>query len=531
LTTHDLEPGRRAGVQAPLFSLASSESWGIGEIGDLVTLFDWLSTAGQRLLQLLPVHELAPGEVSPYSALSAMAIDPQYVTLGELEDFHDIGGEEALEAPLRDDLAAVRASPRVDYSAVRALKEVALRRSFAHFEEQHWRIGTARADALRAYIADEGWWLNDYALFRALRAELGERPWPEWPSPLRDRLPLALNTALVRLARDVLFRQYVQWVVGTEWRAMREGAVDVALFGDLPFMVSPDSADVWTRQDEFRMDTSIGAPPDAFSDTGQDWRLPACRWSAVAAGGFSWLRDRGRRAAALYDGYRVDHVVGFYRTYYRAAGRNEGAFTPTDEREQVALGERVLAVLSRPGVTLIAEDLGVVPDFVKNSLAGLGIPGYKVLRWERARQIEGQPFHDPRAYPAASVATTGTHDTEPIVVWWHTAPHAERAAALAIPAVAERLSPNERTSAAADDNLSAHTREALLWALYASGSDTLILPIQDLFGWAGRVNRPGTIDDGNWTWRMPWRVDRLLAEPEARTRAAALRAWRDESGR
>ena len=129
------------------------------------------------------------------------------------------------------------------------------------------------------------------------------------------------------------------------------------------------------------------------------------------------------------------------------------------------------------------------------------------------------------------MATTGTHDTEPIVVWWHTAPHAERAAALAIPAVAERLSPNERTSAAADDNLSAHTREALLWALYASGSDTLILPIQDLFGWAGRVNRPGTIDDGNWTWRMPWRVDRLLAEPEARTRAAALRAWRDESGR
>lgn len=531
MTTHDRPPGRRAGVQVPLFSLASSGSWGIGEIGDLAALFDWLGTAGQRLLHLLPVNELAPGEVSPYRALSAMAIDPQYVTLGTLEDFHAIGGEEALETPLREALATVRASARVDYSAVRALKEVALRRSFAHFEAQHWKIGTARADALRAYIANEGWWLDDYALFRALRAELGERPWTEWPSPLRDRLPLALNAAREQLARDVLFRQYVQWVVGTEWRAMREGQADVALFGDLPFMVSPDSADAWARQSEFRMDTSIGAPPDAFSDTGQDWMMPAYRWSAVAAGGFSWLRDRGRRAAALYDGYRVDHVVGFYRTYYRTAGRDEGAFTPTDEREQVALGERVLAVLSQSGVTLIAEDLGLVPDFVRDSLARLGVPGYKVLRWERVWHIEGQPFHDPRAYPAASVATTGTHDTEPIVVWWHMAPLAERKAALAIPAVAERLSPNERTSAAADDNLSVRTREALLWALYASGSDTLILPIQDLFGWADRVNRPGTVDDGNWTWRMPWRVDRLQAEPEARNQAAALRVWCDESGR
>ena len=164
----------------------------------------------------------------------------------------------------------------------------------------------------------------------------------------------------------------------------------VALFGDLPFMVSGDSADVWARQDEFRLDASVGVPPDAFSETGQDWGLPVYRWDVLAERDFDWLRDRARRNADLYDGYRVDHLVGFYRTYFRPHRRRRAAVhaAPTKPRSTM-LGERVLAVFREPGAEIIAEDLGVVPDFVRESLARLGVPGYKVFRWERQWKRRG----------------------------------------------------------------------------------------------------------------------------------------------
>ena len=135
----------------------------------------------------------------------------------------------------------------------------------------------------------------------------------------------------------------------TQWRQAREQAHGVALFGDLPFMVDGDSADVWARQDQFRLDVSLGAPPDAFSATGQDWGMPVYRWDVIARDDFRWLRERARRSADLFDGYRVDHLVGFYRTYGRPRDGGEPFFTPADEPEQVALGERVLAVFREAG--------------------------------------------------------------------------------------------------------------------------------------------------------------------------------------
>jgi 4-alpha-glucanotransferase len=142
----------------------------------------------------------------------------------------------------------------------------------------------------------------------------------------------------------------------------------VALFGDLPFMVSGDSADVWARQDEFRLDASVGVPPDAFSETGQDWGLPVYRWDVLAARDYDWLRNRARRNADIYDGYRVDHLVGFYRTYFRPHGGGEPEFVPSEQAEQVKQGEAVLAVFREPGTEIVAEDLGLVPDFVRESL-------------------------------------------------------------------------------------------------------------------------------------------------------------------
>jgi 4-alpha-glucanotransferase len=519
---------RRAGILVPLFSIPSSRSWGVGEIGDIGSMARWLERGGQRVLQLLPINEMPPGEFSPYAALSAMAIDPQFITMEEVEDFAAVGGEASLEPAHRRRLDAARAARSIDYAAVRELKHAALVSAFAHFRDAELAGGTRRAQRFRQYVESQSWWLDDYALFRALHARYDERPWMDWPEPIRSRRPEALASARLDLADDILFRAYIQWLAGEQWARARAAAGDVALFGDLPFMVNGDSADVWARQDEFRLDASAGVPPDAFSETGQDWGLPVYRWDVLAARDFDWLRIRARRNADLFDGYRVDHLVGFYRTYFRLRSTNEAAFVPDTEADQLALGERVLEVFREPGTEIIAEDLGVVPEFVRESLARLAVPGYRVFRWERRWHEPAQPFKDPHDYPPLSVATSGTHDTEPMMLWWENAEPDEREAVLDIPAIKRCLDATERAKALAGETLSASLREALTEVLFASASDLLILPIQDVFGWRDRINQPATVNKLNWTWRLPWPSDRLLEEPEAVTVADQLRGWTEK---
>jgi 4-alpha-glucanotransferase len=516
---------RRAGTLVPLFSMPSTRSWGIGEIGDLERMTAWLSGAGQRLLQLLPITETSPDDPSPYGALSAMAIDPQYISLADMEDFAAIGGEERLDDHRRAALDRVRSIAAIDYRAVRELKQVTLRRAFDHFLRTEWASDSVRATALRAFATENAWWLDDYALFRALHARYDERAWTEWPEQFRNRVPHAIESERRVLENEILFRSYVQWIGGEQWNTARRRSNGVALFGDLPFMVNGDSADVWSRQDEFDQDGSVGVPPDAFSATGQDWGLPAYRWDVLRERDFDWLRVRARRMAQLFDGYRVDHLVGFYRTFVRPRGSDRGIFTPADERSQIALGETVLSILRSTGVEIVAEDLGTVPDFVRKSLARTQIPGYKVFRWERHWHTPGQPFREPLEYPAAAVATSGTHDTEPMTVWWAQAPLEERRAVLETRSIQNRLSESERTKALVSPSLSAAVRNALIEVLFASGASLLVLPIQDVFGWSDRINQPATVGDQNWTWRLPWPTDRMSNEPEAIAVAEQLRTW------
>ena len=351
--------------------------------------------------------------------------------------------------------------------------------------------------AFRAYIRDQAWWLDEYVIFRALHAREDERPWLDWPAALRERQPIALAQARIDFTDDILCRQSVQWVANEQWDAARKTSGSVALFGDLPFMVSVDSADVWARQDEFRLDASGGAPPDAFSETGQDWGLPVYRWDVLADRDFGWIRQRAGRYAELFDGDRVDHLVGFYRTYSGPHDGSAAQFTPSDEAAQTRLGERVLQVLREPGAEIIAEDLGMAPDFVRESLARLSVPGCKVLRWERHYHAEGQPFRDPVDHPSVAVATSGTHDTEPMAAWWEEASIGEKAAVLAMPLVRARLTEEACARELAAPGLSGELRDALIEALYASGAGLLILPIQDVFGWNDRINEPGTVNAAN----------------------------------
>ena len=493
---------RQSGLGVPLFSLASRHSWGIGEFTDLAMFSRWAAEAGQSILQILPINEMPPGERSPYSAMTAMALDPIYISLPGLADFAGLGGELALDNADATVLAAVRAAPRIRYGQVRQLKQRWLRRAYDRFLRLEVARGTPRALRFDAFVHGEASWLDEYAVFRSLHALHDDLPWQNWPEPLARADEAAVSQAKTALHSEITYRKYLQWVAAEQWAEAKRLAWPTRIFGDLPFMISVDSPDVWARQPEFRFDATIGVPPDAFSETGQDWGLPPWRWDVMAANDFAWMRARARRQAAIYDGFRIDHLVGLYRTYIRPTDKTVPAFfEPADEPGQIALGETLVGVLAsgQPRPTLIAEDLGVIPPFVRESMARLDLPGLKVLRWERHWDQPDQPLIDPREYPERSVATTGTHDIEPL--------------------------------AATPEGETEEQRAEVLRALLSAGSCLTLIPLQDVFGWAERINTPAVVDEINWTWRLPWPVDTWLDREDTVARADALKAWTRDADR
>jgi 4-alpha-glucanotransferase len=493
---------RQSGIIVPLFSLTSRDGWGIGEFGDLPIFARWLSEAGQSIIQILPIQEMPPIESSPYSAMTAMAIDPIYITMLNVPDFAGLGGELALDGPEQAEVARLRQTPRIQYGSIRRLKDKWLRRSFDRFLKLEIARGSPRAARFDGFVTAQSWWLREYALFRSLHARHDELPWTQWPEPLAraDEHALAEITETVR--GELVYRCYLQWIAAEQWAEAKRRSWPVRVFGDLPFMISADSPDVWARQHEFRFDATIGVPPDAFSDTGQDWGLPPWRADVMARNDFAWMRARARRYADLFDGFRIDHLVGLYRMYVRPIDKSVAAFfDPAAEHNQIVLGETLVRILrsgeTRPDV--IAEDLGSIPPFVRESMARLELPGLKVLRWERHWDRDDKPPIDPREFPELSVATTGTHDIEPL--------------------------------ASIPDGDTEEKRSAMLRSLLSAGSALTLIPLQDVFGWADRINTPALVDDINWTWRLPSPVDTWLDREDTVARADQLKAWTREADR
>ena len=517
---------RRAGVSVPLFSCRSTKSWGIGELPDIVPFSRWLRQSGFAELMVLPLGTMPDSETSPYAATSTLAIDPIYVALDDVFDFTRAGGIDALSEGARKALAVARESPTIRHVDVRRAKHEALAIAFNRFLSDEWEQLTPRAAVLAAYVARERWWLDDYALFQSLSRSMPGRSWRHWPEPLMSRDARALDEARRQLARDVLEQQYWQWIAQTQWQNARSHArvLGLRVLGDLPFVARDDSPEIWSRADEFQKGVSAGVPPDAFTAEGQDWGLPTYDWEVIARSDYAWIRKRAERAAVLFDGVRVDHVIGLFRTYGRRPDRS-AFFTPSDEGAQRAQGEAIVSILASSGLDLIAEDLGVIPDFVRESLAELGVPGCRVIRWERHWHTDGLPYRDPAQYPAVSAAMTGTHDTEPVATWWDAlaAPDRELFSKLPVIAVSGAAGPRAPWS----DRL----RDAVLELAFRAGSDRLFVPVQDLFGWRDRINTPGTVTPHNWTWCLPWPVDRIERSDEAQERATFLHRLAEASSR
>ena len=475
---------RIAGVMVPLFSIRTRADAGIGDIASLHAMADLAAAMGHRGILLLPLDETGPGEASPYSALSLFAIDPIYIGL---DGIAGVAPEAA--ARVRRALEHVALS---DHAAIRGARLELLEAAFRHFAAH----GDERA-AVDAFAARNREWLDDYALFRALKDRFNFAAWEQWPEEgLRRREPSALDRARSELAEPIAKYVYWQFLAHRQWAELRAHARarGVLLGGDLAFSPGRDSAEVWARQALFDLERTVGAPPDGFNPQGQRWGLPMPRWERIRADRFALLRERTRHACALYDFIRVDHVVGLYRTFsFGLAPQAPGSFSPAAEPEQRVQGEAVLgAILEEAGATIvIAEDLGVIPPFVRISLSALEVPGYKVMRWEKVGEGTAvEAFASPADYPELSLATTGTHDTDTLAQWWDEAPADERARML-------RLLGLAAAPARGAEIAFGEVRDAILAALYAAPSRLVIIPIQDLFGWRERINLPGTVGPAN----------------------------------
>jgi 4-alpha-glucanotransferase len=507
---------RLAGVLVPLFSLRTTDDLGRGEIRGLIPMADFALAMGHRMIQLLPIDETAPGETSPYSAMSVMAIDPLYISVRGI-DGQGLPSINASEI----EAARVSAGPGDPPDAVKlkAARMSLLGKSSRYFAAK------ASSDDRRAFEEFEHRnreWLHDYALFRALKEKFRWSGWASWPDGLSRRTPAALEAASRELAQEISTYTYIQFVAHRQWSQVRAELArrGVMLGGDLAFSPARESAEVWANQQMFDLARTVGAPPDAFSKDGQRWGLPMPNWARMRAAGYSLIRTRIRHARELFDLLRIDHVVGLFRTYaFGVDTIAPGAFDPSDEAAQRAQGEEIIRIAKQEAgpLEIFAEDLGLIPPFVRKSLIALGLPGYKVMRWEREWNAAGQPFIDPATYSELSVATTGTHDTETMAEWWRDASMDERQKFVTSLKLASAIDPRR-------DTLGDRGVDAILGSLYAAPSRLTIAPIQDLFEWKERVNKPGTIDATNWKWRLPFPLDRLPDNSDLSARIAALRA-------
>jgi len=492
---HPFLEKEQTGILFPLFSMRSRQDWGIGDTRSMILWFDVMKTLNLDLLQVLPINEMPPGVSCPYTALSAFALDPIYIAVEELPELKECA-DLVLEINSRRSRAGIRrlrVSKIVLYDEVRHLKFSTLWKIYARFHERHILKDSPQAGEFRAFCQANAAWLEDYALFRRLKDTRTWASWTHWEAPLRDRDAQALKDLHAREENQVMFFKYMQWAIHRQWAVARLRAAElgIKLLGDLPFMVNQESSDVWARQAEFDLHREVGAPPDAFSDTGQRWGLPAYNWVPIEQNNFDWWRAKVKKASEFYDLFRVDHMVGFFRTWvipHDVALKPD--FDIKDEAGQRSRGKRFLeAVAGASPMLPVAEDLGLIPPYVGEVLSELNIPGYKIMRCEKGK--DGN-YTSPLNYPLISLATSSTHDSEPLADWWDT-----------VDIVEKKLFWKMVSGETGKPPVYSKARAKILGSLLDAASRIIILPIQDIIGSKDRVNVPGTLGDHNWTYRFP----------------------------
>lgn len=488
---------RRSGILMHISSLPGPG--GIGSLGKEAYAFaDFLKASGMAVWQVLPLGPTGYGE-SPYQSSSVFAGNPMLISCAALREAGLVAYDDGEEFTPDD-------PERVDYPAVRESKEKLLRRCFAQSE--------GKLQKELAAFRRENPWVEDFALFTALKARYGGVMWTKWPDrEVRRRQPAALERCRRELDGEIRYHLFCQYLFFRQWFALKRycNGLGIRLFGDMPIYVAEDSADTWTHPEAFQLDGEgvpkrvAGVPPDFFSADGQLWGNPLYRWFSLRLHGYGWWVERMAAMAKMYDIVRIDHFIGF-ANYYSVP---QGAPNARTGKWIIGPGKSLFRTLERkiPGLNIVAEDLGCVNDRVRRLLTAVGYPGMRVLSFGFGGG-EDNP-HLPANYVTNSVVYTGTHDNDTVRGWIGTADDAALAQA-------RQLLGFDKP----EDGPAAFVR-----AVLASRADTAMIPMQDVLGLGGwaRMNRPGTIGN-NWLWRMapgaptPELAQRLRWENEATNR-------------
>jgi 4-alpha-glucanotransferase len=451
-----------------------------GDLGHAAYRFvDFLAAAGQSWWQMLPIGPVGYGN-SPYSALSAFAGSPGLVSIDRLVDDGLL--------PARD-----RHRPR----------DLQLQAAFAAF-----RAGGGHADH-DAFVAHARAWLEDFALYDAIKHAHGGVQWTRWPAGVRDRDPGALADARTTLADGIAFARFVQWRFDRDWRELRSyaHARGVALIGDIPIFMAHDSADVWRDREQYTLGRAgeavqvAGVPPDYFSSTGQRWGNPLYRWARMRRTGYAWWIERFRATLAAFDVVRLDHFIGFCR-YWMIPGAEP---TAVRGRWRPGPGAHFFTALRDAlggELPLIAEDLGVVTPEVRGLRDQFGLPGIKIFQFAFGTDPNAEDFL-PHNYTRNAVVYTGTHDNDTVVGWFNDPGSGTRSAEQT---EIERRNVLRYLGHEQATHMHAHAKDVhwqMIRAVLASVANVAILPAQDLLGLGSeaRMNSPGTAE-GNWAFRL-----------------------------
>jgi len=552
--------GRAWGISTQLYSIRSHRNWGFGDFTDLTVLIDHAARLGADALGLNPLHVLFPhnpAHRSPYSPSSRLYFNSLYLDVDKIIelDGNDSLRQSVREADFQQRLLALRERERVDYPGVAAVKFPTLQALFANFQKQALATDSERAAAFRAFKQEGGEPLYYHALFEALQAHFSaQQPpllgWSAWPPKYRDPASPAVEAFATAHADRVEFYLYLQWQVASQLAAAgghaREAGLRLGLYLDLAVGVDREGAEAWAHQRVYAIGASVGAPPDLYNLKGQDWGLPPLIPIELTDTGYALfiatLRNNMRYAHAL----RIDHVMGLMRLYWVPVGATaaDGAFVHYPLQDMLG----ILALESqRNQCFVIGEDLGTVPDEVREGLTPRGVLSYRVMYFEK--QDDGR-FTAPDEYPAQALAAVSTHDLPTLAGFWEDVDLEVRAELDLFPTDALRLQQQQERSDDRKQLLSALQQEKLLpkgtnlnaaqtprmtdelaTAIHRfvarTPSQLMLVQLEDALGQRDAVNLPATTDEHpNWQRKLSVPLENFHDHPLLRNIAAAVNSER-----
>ena len=466
-----------------------SGDFGIGDLGSEAFRFvDFLAGARQSYWQILPLGPTGYGD-SPYQSFSAFAGNVLMISPEKLIEDALLGSDVAVRRP---DFPA----DKVDFGAVYTWKMEILREAFDTFEHQSELSGS-----FESFCRDNQFWLDDYALYRSIKATQNQRPWYEWPDKFKLRDERTIRIANQQLSKEVSAEKFYQFLFFRQWHAVKDYARErsIKIIGDIPIFVALDSADVWCNQDQFKLNADgtaqvvSGVPPDYFSKTGQRWGNPIYDWDAMRRDRFRWWTSRFRFTLQTVDIARVDHFRGF-----AAAWEVPGTDETAEHGEWVDVpGMELFAALKEAlgELPVIAEDLGVITPDVEEIRDTFGFPGMRILQFAFGGDAKNRDL--PHNYIQNSAAFTGTHDNDTTVGWWQSQAGADSTRDAASVSHEHEFCLRYLGSDGSEINWS------FIHAIWASVADTAIAPLQDILGLGNeaRMNLPASTS-GNWSWRF-----------------------------